>query len=59
MIPVGKEDEIERDLIDVGSSIRHFCKLFGLGRQSKYVKSAMINFIAFNDHLEKDGKLEI
>ena len=32
MIPVGKADETERELIDVGSSIRHFCKLFGLGQ---------------------------
>jgi len=59
MIPVGKADKTERDLIDIGSSIRHFCKLFGLGHQSKYVKSVMINRIAFNAYLEKDGKLEI
>ena len=54
-----KVDETERDLIDAGSSIPHFCKLFGLGRQSKYVKSTITNRIAFNAYLEKDGKLEV
>ena len=36
-----------------------FLQVFGLGRQSKYMKSAMINRIAFNIYLEKDGKLEV
>ena len=53
MIPVGEADGTE------GPSIWHFCNLFGLGRQSKYVKSAISNHIAFNIYLEKDGKLEI
>jgi len=59
MIPVGDADGTEVDLIDAIPSIRHFCNLFGLGRQLKYVKSAISNRIAFNIYLEKDGKLEI
>ena len=56
MIPTGKNDEEEDK---VSASLRHFSKLFGLGRQSKHIKLEIANRKAFNRYLDHVGAVEL
>jgi len=57
MIPMAKNKE--QDDATVSISLRHFCKLFGLGRGSKYIQLAINNRKDFNCYLETVGPLQV
>ena len=55
MIPTNNK----QDDVNVSISLRHCCKLFGLGRGPKYIQLAIDNCKDFNRYLQMIGPLQI
>ena len=51
--------QTDRNKLNLCVSVRHFSQLFGINRQSKYIRLGVKNRRAFDKYLQLKGSIEV